>query len=188
MDFNKRVIDISHELIKECICEGSIVVDATIGNGNDTLYLANLVGETGKVYGFDIQKQAIDTTYNKLLENHMNKRVTIIHDSHCQIDKYISEKIDCAIYNLGYLPSGDKSIITKGETTVKSLHSVINKLNIKGKIVIVSYYGHEGGKDEKNILEEYLKKIDYKEVTVCRMDYINKPNCPPVFYCIEKRY
>lgn len=116
-----KILDFSHQLLKDCIKEGETVVDATCGNGNDTLFLSKLVGKTGQVYAFDIQEQAITQT-KQLLEENKQVNVTLILDSHANMEKYLPEtikgKLGGAIFNLGYLPHSDKTIITKGNTTI----------------------------------------------------------------------
>ena len=93
-----------HEILKTKIKEGDIVVDATVGNGYDTVFLAKVVGKTGRVIGFDIQEKALNNTKDKLIRENLEGRVILIHDSHSNIDKYIKEPINGAMFNLGYLP------------------------------------------------------------------------------------
>ncbi|MGO1368783.1 MAG: class I SAM-dependent methyltransferase [Senegalia sp. (in: firmicutes)] len=181
---NSRLI--SHQLIDLKLKEGMIAVDATVGNGNDTLLLAKKVGDCGKVYGFDIQDIAIKNTLKTLKDNNLNNRVKLIKDSHENILKYINEKLDLVIFNLGYLPKGDHSIITKAKSTLKAIESVLSYLNENGILIIVSYYGHLGGEEEKEELENYLEKLDQKKFTVLKMNFLNQINSPPILFCIEK--
>ncbi|MBS4539953.1 class I SAM-dependent methyltransferase [Clostridium sp. D2Q-11] len=178
-DLAKHVIDIKLQ-------KGMTAVDATIGNGNDTLELAKRVGSNGKVYGFDIQKVAIDSSKELLEKNNLLDRVELICDSHERISEYINDKIDLAIFNLGYLPSGDHSIITKPNTTLKGIESVLYSLKENGILIVVVYYGHSGGKEEKIAVEKYLNKLDQRKFTVMKMDFINQINNPPFIFCIEK--
>src|SRR5690625_5302883 len=110
----KGIIPYAHHLLKSTVKQGDTVVDATCGNGNDTLFLAELVGEAGHVYSFDIQAQAIETTKN-VLKEHQYENVTYVHDSHAKIAEYIPSEllgqIGGAIFNLGYLPRSDKQKI-----------------------------------------------------------------------------
>lgn len=177
---------ISHDLIKLKTKENMIALDATVGNGKDTLLLAKKVGASGIVYGFDIQKLAIDNTLGLLKDNNLNDRVKLINDSHENILKYIDEKLDLAIFNLGYLPKGNHSITTKPKSTLKAIESVLSSLNINGILIVVSYHGHLGGKKERNEVENYLNKLNQKEFTVLKMDFLNQINNPPILFCIEK--
>ena len=115
----KNVHTITDSIIVNHIEANSIIVDATAGNGNDTLKLARLVGNEGKIYAFDIQKSAIEKTRELLLnEGLYGNNVELIEDSHSNVDLHVKENIDFAIMNLGYLPGGDKSIFTKSESTI----------------------------------------------------------------------
>src|SRR5690625_3020278 len=111
----KEIIPFTHQLLKNSVENGDIVVDATCGNGNDTLFLSELVGKTGHVYAFDIQKQTIQTNKNAS-QKHEIHHVSLIHDSHTKMDQYLPEeqenKLAGSIFNLGYLPRSDKQVIT----------------------------------------------------------------------------
>ncbi len=180
------VLKLSRKLIKEYVKKGMTVVDCTMGNGNDTLLLAKEVGEKGKVIAFDIQQTAIDNTYSKLNKKGLINRVELILDGHENIDRYINKNIDLAIYNLGYLPKGDKSITTSINTTLESIEKTLKILKNNGLLLIVAYPGHKTGMDEKELLEEYLRKINQKDYNVLKNEFINQINNPPILYCLEK--
>ncbi|KYH28138.1 16S rRNA m(4)C1402 methyltransferase [Clostridium thermopalmarium DSM 5974] len=167
--------------------KGDIAVDATMGNGNDTVFLANLVGEEGKVYSFDIQEVALENTQRKLIENNIFNRVQLIHDGHENIDKYVKENVNLIMFNLGYLPKASHEITTKGETTIIALEKSLKILNKGGVILIVIYYGHENGKVEKEMVEEFTSKLNQKEYNVVRLQFINQINNPPMLIAVEKR-
>lgn len=173
-------------MILKCVKDGHTVLDCTVGNGNDTLLLAKQVGAEGKVYGFDIQKRALETTLSKLTCENLDDRVQLIQDGHENIDSHITEKLDFIIYNLGYLPKGDKSIKTNKETTLLSLKKSINLLKDNGIIIITCYIGHEGGLEEKNEVENFLTNLDQKEFNIIKYEFINQRNYPPVLYGVEK--
>jgi methylase of polypeptide subunit release factors len=168
------------------IKEGQIAIDCTVGNGNDTLFLASLVGENGRVYGFDIQNQAIDIAREKLSKAGFAKRVILIKDGHENIDKYIFDKVDFIVYNLGYLPSGDKSIKTTTFTTLKSLKKSLALLKSSGLLLITCYIGHEGGQEEKEAVEDLLISLNQKEYNVLQFNFINQKHNPPILYGVEK--
>ncbi|MCK9442947.1 MAG: class I SAM-dependent methyltransferase [Tissierellaceae bacterium] len=179
-------IKIWKDIVTKCVKPGQIVADCTVGNGNDTLLLCELVGEEGKVYGFDIQREALDITSKKLSLSQKYCQVHLIQDGHENIDKYVNEKLDFIVYNLGYLPKGDKSIRTNKDTTIISLQKAILLLNNNGIILITSYTGHEGGMDEKIAVEKFLKDLDQKLFNVLKYEFINQKNFPPILYAIEK--
>lgn len=184
--FLRNATELGKHILNQKLENGMVVVDATVGNGYDTLNLAKLIGDKGKVYGFDIQKKAINITKNRLIENHLLNRVELINDSHETINQYIKEKIDLAIFNLGYLPGGDHSIITRPASTIESIKSILNILKDNGLIVVVSYYGHEEGLEEKNQVERFLSHLDQKYFTTLKLHFINQINNPPIVYCVEK--
>ena len=132
----ERILPFSKTLIKEHIKQDSIVIDATCGNGNDTLFLAQQVSN-GHVFGFDIQDTAIQSTFEKVKAFN---NVTLIQDGHENIKKHIDiqfkGQIDAAIFNLGYLPKGDKSIVTRPETTIKAINAIFDYLSVEGIIVL----------------------------------------------------
>ncbi|KPU28122.1 SAM-dependent methyltransferase [Caloranaerobacter sp. TR13] len=181
-----KATDIAKRIVEERVKEGDIVIDATIGNGYDTVFLAKLVGKTGKVYGFDIQSKAIENTKAKLIESTLTERVILIKDSHENIDRYVKEKIDLVIFNLGYLPGGDHEITTKPNSTIKALKKSLDILKENGIIVLVIYHGHEMGKIEKNIIEQYVRELNQKKYTVIKFEFINQINNPPLIIAIEK--
>ncbi|WP_010647239.1 tRNA (mnm(5)s(2)U34)-methyltransferase [Oceanobacillus massiliensis] len=183
----KGILNYAHYLLEGSVENGEKVVDATCGNGNDTLFLSRVVGENGHVYAFDIQEQAIANTRKKLISNEKTN-VSLIHDSHENISDYIkNQEIGGAIFNLGYLPNSDKTVITKGGSTVTAVDKILSLLKKDGLIVLVVYHGHAGGKDEKESLLRYLLQLDQKKYTVLRYGFINQKNDPPFILAIQKR-
>lgn len=186
----KRTLDFSHQLLKDSITIGETVVDATCGNGNDTLLLSQLVGEEGFVLSFDIQVKAIENT-KQLLEENKCSNVSLINDTHAKVDEYLNEKniseIGGAIFNLGYLPRSDKTIITKGESTITAIQNSLNYLKKNGLIVIVVYHGHYGGKEERDQILEYVIQLEQKKYNVLKYGFINQKNAPPFILAIENK-
>lgn len=173
-------------MFKAHIRDGDVVLDATVGNGNDTLDLARLVGSKGKVYGFDIQDMAIKNTKKLLTKNNQLENVILINDNHINIDKYIDEPLNLAIYNLGYLPKGDKNLKTDASSTVISVSKALDLLKKNGILIITSYIGHPGGLEEKEALEQMLISLNQKEYNVLKNEFINQQNFPPLLYIVEK--
>ena len=179
----------SHEMILSVILENGIFIDATAGNGHDTLFLAQHIEKDSKILAFDIQEQAILQTRQLLQNNDLSEKVTCILDSHAHLLNYLDKKdfVRLAIFNLGYLPGSDKKIITTPSSTLEAIQILLQRLEKKGKIIIVSYYGHEGGIEEKNSVEELIKTLPQKEWSVLKYQFINQINCPPICYVIEKK-
>lgn len=182
----ERVIQYARTLLEMSICEGDIAVDATAGNGHDTLYLANLVGDDGYVYAFDVQKEAVDATLHRLLDNSLEHRAIVLNDGHENVANYIHKPVSAAIFNLGYLPGSNHEIVTKPNTTIQAIESLLQLLKVGGMIVLVVYHGHEGGKDERDEVIRYVSDLPQKHVHVLRYEFMNQKNDPPFIIALEK--
>ncbi|WP_261130685.1 class I SAM-dependent methyltransferase [Bacillus sp. Marseille-Q3570] len=186
-----RVLPFAKELLEKVVESGGVAVDATVGNGHDTQFLAELVGENGLVYGFDIQDDAIEATQNRLRENKLDDRVRLFTESHAKVKECVDDKyhgsIQGAMFNLGYLPGSDKSVITKSDSTLAAIEGLMEILMPGGLIVLVVYYGHEGGQDEKDSLTAFLHNMDQTNAHVLQYQFLNQKNTPPFVVAIEKR-
>ena len=131
----ERVLPYVKTLLKSTVTPGDHVIDATAGNGHDSLFLAQLVGMSGHVYSFDVQESAIESTLLRLADWRDN--TTVIHAGHETIKNYVHAEISAAVFNLGYLPGADHSIITRPETTIKAIESCLKLLKVGGLIVLV---------------------------------------------------
>jgi len=149
-----KSVEYSHKLINKIANKEKVAIDATLGNGHDSLFLSPLFRQ---VYSFDIQDLAIKRSKEKLRDYN---NVTIIHDSHSNLDKYINDKVDLVLFNLGFLPGSDKKIATNSYTTIQAIAKSYKLLNDDGKIIIIGYSRHLGGKKEIKDIEQYL--IDNK--------------------------
>lgn len=178
-----RMTKIAHEILSAHLKPGDTAIDATCGNGYDTIFLAKLVGPNGLVHAYDIQEKAINETQKKArLEQLTNIRFHLA--SHETISE---EQIDAVIFNLGYLPKTDKTITTKSETTIKTLTSLLNKMNNYPNllIVLVIYPGHEEGKKESFAIESLLKNYANNLFGIMRCQ-LNTADSPYVI-AIKKR-
>lgn len=184
----KTVLSYAHELLEQTAVPGETLIDATCGNGQDTLFLSEITGGTGQVWAFDIQEQAIERARELMTANDVHN-VSFVHDSHANLAAHLPEdkQIGGAIFNLGYLPRSDKSIITKGDSTVAAIRDILPHLKQKGLIALVVYHGHPGGKQEKQAVLDYLKELDQKQFHVLSYGFINQKNDPPFLLAIEKR-
>jgi SAM-dependent methyltransferase len=187
----ERILPYTKTLLRQAVSEGDIAIDATCGNGNDTLFLAQLVGDSGHVYGFDIQKEAIENTDKLLSKNNVRKQVTLFQKSHDTFPSLLPithlAKIKAAIFNLGYLPKGDKSIVTTPETTISAVKELFRHMPSGGLIILVVYHGHPGGEREKDALLEYVETLEQKKANVLKYQFINQINHPPFIVAIEKK-
>ncbi|CEO29038.1 tRNA (mnm(5)s(2)U34)-methyltransferase [Paraclostridium sordellii] len=182
-----KVTDLNKVLLEDVIELGDIVIDATMGNGYDTKYLAEKVGENGLVYSFDVQEEAIKSTRKKLEKSQLIDRVKLILDGHENMDSYIKEGVSCVLFNLGYLPRAKHQIITKPDTTIKAIEKSLEVLKPHGVVSIAIYTGHEGGMDEFNAVFEYVKNLDQTKFNVLNCNFVNQINNPPRLVLIEKK-
>lgn len=187
----ERVLQFAKSLLEKSVTAGDITVDCTVGNGHDTVFLAQLVGDSGKVIGFDVQTMAIQNTSTRLQSHNLQNRVTLYNVGHEylieKIDNSYEGKITGAIFNLGYLPGSDKKIVTKPKTTIAAIEQLLKIMAPGGMIVIVVYHGHKAGAVERDYLLSYVTQLDQKVAHVLKYQFINQKNNPPFIIAIEKR-
>jgi predicted methyltransferase len=156
----RRLTELAHDVIAGHVHAGDIVIDATMGNGYDTLFLAQLVGETGRVYAFDVQQQAIDQTRARLDMFEAAKQVTLINGNHADMLALLPAKIAgsvaAVVFNLGYLPGGEKSLTTTAGSTLNALDASLELVRPGGIISLLVYVGHAGGKEENRAILDWL--------------------------------
>lgn len=175
---------IVHEVVKKHTPKGGVAIDATAGRGYDTAFLCDVVGEEGRVYAFDIQQSAIDST--KALLDSQNKTATLILDSHANMDNHIKEEVDVIVFNLGYLPHGDHSIYTHYESTKEAITKGLDLLKSGGVMCVSIYYGRDSGYEEKNALIPWLKTLDSDKYQVLATFFHNWGGDPPIPIIILK--
>ncbi|MBS3969244.1 MAG: methyltransferase domain-containing protein [Clostridia bacterium] len=181
-----RATSINHDFIRRLIKPGDRAVDATVGNGHDTLFLANLVGNAGKVYGFDIQKKAIEKIKILLSEHNLANRVSLILDGHENIEKHVQHSVKAIMFNLGYLPGGEHGIITREETTIIALKKSLSLLTSDGVLSVVVYSGHQGGEREKQAVEVFFKAIPKSEFHVVKIHHLNRLESSPCIILAQR--
>ena len=177
----KGPLEMAHDFLAQVITPEDIVVDATMGNGHDTLFLAKLAKQ---VYAFDIQEQALEKTSQRIQEAGLTN-VDLILQGHETVDQFVTE-VKAAIFNLGYLPSADKSIITQPQTTLEALEKLCQMLVKGGRIAIMIYYGHEGGDIERDAVLDFVSQLPQQEYTATIYRTLNQINNPPFLVMIEK--
>jgi tRNA G10 N-methylase Trm11 len=192
------LVNEAHNLIRDKLHSGDIAIDATVGNGHDTVFLVEQVSPSGKVYGFDIQQAAIDSTrakvesYCRAGEGTYSRSalLTLIHASHAKMAEKVSlqdhGKITAIMFNLGYLPGSDKSIITQTESTLAALASASRLLSGNGILTVLAYPGHHGGDHESIEVKNWCEQLDKEQFRV-RVFY-NKENkvSAPRLYVVDK--
>lgn len=166
-----------HSIVLQHIKPTDLCLDATCGNGYDTVFLAQ---HAAFVHAIDIQEMAIQNTLQQLQSNHI-KNVSLYHNSHDQLHTlFPNMQFNIIMYNLGYLPNSDHTIKTTPSTTLSSLQQAINLLAPKGIITITLYTKHEGGFEESQAIETYLRELDKKEYTIIKSTYLNRAHSPYV--------
>lgn len=168
--------------------EPSIVVDGTVGNGHDTLFLASLVGEDGHVFGFDVQAEGLENARERLEQKGFSGRATLLHAGHETVAKHLPDgtSVAGAMYNLGYLPGSDHAVITRAETTIASLEALLPLMKPNGLVTVHIYTGHEGGTAEGNAVTAWAQTLLWKEFRVGRYDFPNKELNKEHLLIIEK--
>ena len=176
-----KILDFSKKVIKEKLNHTSIGVDCTLGRGNDALFLSSICDN---VYAFEIQDEAINYSKELFKKENINN-IKIIKDGHENISNYL-ERANVFMFNLGYLPKGDKSVTTKTQTTLKALESALSILEVNGLISIICYPGCPSGLDESIEISKYLKDLDQKRYDIIKYEFVNQINNPPFCYIIER--
>jgi len=173
-----NMLAMAKRLLNVSVKENGVYADFTMGNGNDTLYMKKAC-PSGKIYSFDIQKAALETT-EKLLktESCLDENVKLICDSHANFKKYINEPLDGAVFNLGYLPGGDKTITTLTESTLKCLQDALGILKTGGVTVVSVYPGHSEGTKEGEEILKFAQNLDRKQFDCLYHRLINIPEAP----------
>ena len=169
-----RLTDQVHNLILEKVRSSQLIVDATVGNGHDLLFVLKNCQADAEVFGFDIQAKAITNTQEKLNLENLQEHAQLINDCHSKIESHITSPIDLAIFNLGYLPGGDKNITTKSATSLACLKSCLKLLSPTGAISLMLYPGHPAGAEETQVIQDYLETINDKYSV-----FITKATNPP---------
>ena len=184
-----RLTEKVHHILTNHLKEGDRAIDATAGNGYDTLFLAEQVGPSGKVIAIDIQDCAIRSTREKLESAGLIDRAILVTEDHAiTMRKLIlddHENVAAITFNLGYLPGSDKSIQTRAESTEEALAASIQLLSPGGHLCVTAYRGHSGGTSEAETVETFMRKsqkeghsVDYHEP--------ESSNSPPVLWVLKK--
>ena len=181
-----NLLEVEKNFLLPHIKKGGTAVDFTMGHGHDTLWLSREMGENGKVYAFDIQAQALESTRANLEKEAAPKNYTLILDSHSNVEQYVTEKICVGMFNLGFLPGGDKTITTKRETTLAAIHAAIRLLDADGALLIAVYPGHEEGHIEGELIEKELAGLDRRELCASKFKIVNSPTSP-FFFLVERK-
>ncbi|AZN42961.1 class I SAM-dependent methyltransferase [Paenibacillus albus] len=194
------VLSMAHKLVKERAAIGDTVIDATCGNGIDTQFLCELVGPRGTVYAFDIQAEALERTRLRLLGGREAEsdevmadrmaKLQLVHASHAEMDKQVAAdahgKVAAVMFNLGYLPGADQSVITTTEGTIAALAAAIALLRKGGILTVVLYPGHPGGAEEADAVTRFASELPQQLAQAVLYRMAQKAEAPYLL-AIEKR-
>lgn len=187
-----RLTDKAHAILETHIAPGDCVIDATVGNGHDTLFLTGQVTSTGVVYGFDIQACALDATAKYLTGRSGEKvaDVRLFHICHSMMDACIDsvhqQQISCVMFNLGYLPGGDHAFTTGPATTIKAIQCALRLLRPGGVISIIVYRAHDDAELEARAVADEVTASESTALIWTRYKPEAKKSPPPLLYVGQK--
>ena len=178
---------IAADILRQAVQPGDTAVDATMGNGHDTLYLCQLVGETGRVYAFDVQPQAVENTRRRLEEAGVSNRAALFCLGHERMAEQVREAPSAVVFNLGWLPGGDHAVTTHWETTRQAVESALTLLKPRGVLLICAYPGHPEGDRERQALMEMLVHLPPQRYNVLRHQFLNAGPGAPECFAVQKQ-
>jgi len=185
-----QITEWCHRFIRDQVQPGDICIDATAGNGYDTLLLHQLVGEDGYVFAFDIQEEAIIRTAQLVDDADAPGEAEYFVCGHEQMKLQIPQEaqgqINCIMFNFGYLPGGSHEVSTTLDTSVEGIQQGLELLQVGGLMSLLIYSGGDTGFDEKTGILQYVKTLDTKQYVVISNEYCNRPNHPPMLVLIYK--
>ena len=182
-----NIVPFIHSVLRAHVRCGDTVVDATMGNGHDTQLLARLVGPQGRVYAFDVQQRALDGTRERLGQEDLLARATLLAESHEHIAARVPGPASAILFNLGYLPGADKSVATQAETTLSALEQALRLLSPGGLLLVAIYWGHAAGAREKALLDPWFTRLDPAQYRVAKYEFLNNIKPAPYLILVERR-
>lgn len=182
-----NAVEILWQLVPGFLLPGDTAVDATVGNGRDTEALCRIVGPAGQVYGFDIQTEALERARSLLEEAVPETPCILIQECHSSLKNHVTQPVDLVLFNLGYLPGGDKRITTTADTTLEAMTVALDLLKPGGKLAAVLYPGHEAGAAEAKAVIQWSSGLNQKTFSSLLLSYTNQINNPPQLLLIEKK-
>ncbi|NGX53432.1 MAG: 2-phytyl-1,4-naphtoquinone methyltransferase [Chlamydiae bacterium] len=173
-----RITSLAHEQWSKIVSPGDTVIDATCGNGQDMLALAQLLNGQGELIGYDIQKEALQKSEERLKKSLTPDQLQIITFRHQSHETFLEKSAKLIVYNLGYLPGGDKSLTTQTVTTLQSLQSACGVIIPGGTISVMCYVGHEEGKREEEAVREFVQTLPSDRWCCTHHRIINRQQAP----------
>ena len=182
-----NALGVSHRFIQRHLPRGGFAIDATAGNGGDTLLLCETVGKEGRVLAMDIQPQAVENTQKLLAEKGWQENAQVVLDSHANLLQYTQpESADCVVFNFGWLPGGSHEIFTQKESSLEAIRQGLECLKPGGIMSLCVYYGRNNGYEERDAILDYVRGLDHRRYTVMVVEFANRINDPPIPIWIVK--
>lgn len=178
-------VPLAHHFLRDRLQAGELAVDATCGNGQDTLLLADLVGSDGRVWAFDLQAEALARTGERLAAAGLQQRVQLVHAGHERLAEFVLAPLQAVVFNLGYLPAGDKSVVTTAATTIVALEQASNLLKSGGVLLIAVYTGHDEGA-EWEAVQNWAAGLHPHSFNVWQMRQLNRGGSAPFLVVAER--
>lgn len=174
------------DYMRRAVRRGDAVVDATMGNGKDTLFLCELVGETGRVYGFDVQEEAVARTRDRVAEAGYAGRTTLLLAGHETMGLHVKEPVQAVMFNLGWLPGAEHVVTTKTDTTLAAVRAAVELIVPGGIVTVCVYPGHDEGTRELNALVQYAASLDVRRYNVLHHHFLNASSQTPQLILIQR--
>ncbi|MDO5426032.1 MAG: class I SAM-dependent methyltransferase [Eubacteriales bacterium] len=182
-----QITEWCHHFLRNHIAPGDLCIDATMGNGHDTLLLSELAGPKGRVLAFDIQETALEHTRKRLQEAGAPQNYELLLDSHEHLAQYAAPgSVSCIVFNFGYLPGGDHAKATRPESSLSAISQGLSLLRKDGLMSLCIYSGGDTGFAERDAILSYLAGLDPKQYLVIQSNYLNRPNHPPIPVLVRK--
>ncbi len=182
----RGAVPLAHLFLRERLKAGDRVADATCGNGRDTLLLAQLVGEAGRVWAFDLQEEALAATGELLAAHGVLDRVELVRAGHEWLAEVVDGPLAAVVFNLGYLPGGDRRVITRPATTLPALAAALGLLAPGGLLLVVIYTGHDGAREEEESVTNWATALEPRSFNVWASRQLNRSAAAPYLVLVEK--
>ena len=185
------LLQMAHTVWRDVVSPGDTVLDATAGNGHDTLFLAGLVAPAGLVLALDRQKDALDRTYNRLSEAGLAGQVRLLSGVHREMARILAvveaHSLALAVFNLGFLPGSDKRVRTDAASTLAALDAVWPLLRTGAILSVHTYSGHEGAQEEADAVATWMKALAWRDAQVTACTQWNKPHSSETLYLAVRK-
>ena len=180
----------AHTIIRQAVQPGDVAIDATAGNGHDTKFLAELVGETGHVFAIDLQQEALQRTA-VLLGKAALVHVHLVQRDHAELKAIIPGehhgRIAAVMFNLGYLPGGNRSLATRTDSTLEAIRSALEIIRPVGVLTVIAYPGHSGGTAEAIAVERLLLGLSPAGYETAKHLAASESPLAPCLFVVTKR-